>query len=421
MSLFSLKHIFSSRNVVASCFLFLTSCFCYAQKTTIYIESDKEFKTGAELFDKKLYGAAMKSFQNIIESQKNKKDLIRIDAEYYGAACSIELFNKDGEWRMRKFIEQHPESNKIKWAHFYLGKSNFRKKKYPETIDYLEKVDIYDLNKEDLAELYFKRGYSYLQVSKTDKAKNDLYEIKDVDNKYAKPANYYYSHISYTEKNYAVAQEGFTRLLNDETFGSVVPYYIAQIYYLQDKYDEVIKVAPALLNDSTFVQKAGEINRIIGESYYNKALYKEAIPFLLKGTTGTPNDNYELGYAYYKTNDIKTAIPYFEKAVIKNDSLAQNAYYYLADGYQKINEKTKARSAYYSAYIMPFDPRIKEDALFNYAKLCYETGFSPYNDAVRSFLIYISQYPQSPNKEEAYTYLVNCFHSTKNYEAAMRV
>ena len=259
MTLFSIKQILSRGNLFALTFLCLFASSVFAQKTTVYIEPDREFKIGAELFDKKLYGAAMKSFQNIIESQKNKKDLIRIDAEYYGAACSIELFNKDGEWRMRKFIEQHPESNKIKWAHFYLGKSNFRKKKYQETIDYLEKVDIYDLSKEDLAELYFKRGYSYLQTGKTDKAKNDLYEIKDVDNKYAKPANYYYSHIAYTEKNYAVAQEGFTRLLNDETFGSVVPYYIAQIYYLQGKYDEVIKVAPALLNDSTFVQKAGLI------------------------------------------------------------------------------------------------------------------------------------------------------------------
>jgi tetratricopeptide (TPR) repeat protein len=432
MTLFSIKQFLSRGNLFALAFLCLFVSSIFAQKTTVYIEPDREFKIGAELFDKKLYGAAMKSFQNIIEmydnkkgldvigSQKSKLDLIRIDAEYYGAACSIELFNKDGEWRMRKFIEQHPESNKIKWAYFYLGKSNFRKKKYAETIDYLEKVDIYDLSKEDLAELYFKRGYSYLQTGKTDKAKNDLYEIKDVDNKYAKPANYYYSHIAYTEKNYAVAQEGFTRLLNDETFGSVVPYYIAQIYYLQGKYDEVIKVAPALLNDSTFVQKAGEINRIIGESYYNKSQYKEAIPFLLKGFTGTPNDNYQLGYAYYKANDLKTATPYFEKAVIKNDSLAQNGYYYLADCYLKSNEKTKARSAYYSAYNLPFDKHIKEDALFNYAKLCYETGFSPYNDAIKSFLIYISQYPNSPNKDEAYTYLVNCFHSTKNYEAAMR-
>ncbi|HXU25758.1 MAG TPA: hypothetical protein VN698_00895, partial [Bacteroidia bacterium] len=122
MNLFKLNHSVTRGHFFASLLLYLFVFSVSAQKTTIYIEPDREFKVGTELFDKKKFGAAMKSFQNIIESHKNKKDLIRIDAEYYAAASSIELFNKDGEWRMHRFIEQHPESNKIKWAYFYLGK-----------------------------------------------------------------------------------------------------------------------------------------------------------------------------------------------------------------------------------------------------------------------------------------------------------
>jgi len=392
-----------------------------AQKTTIYLDADREFKSGMELFDKKKYGSALKSFQNSIESNKNFKSLTRIDAEYYAGACAIELFNKDGEWRMKKFIDAHPESNKVGWAYFYLGKSNFRKKKYQETIEHLEKVDVTELDKEEACELRFKRGYSYLEKKQFEKAKIDLYEIKDIDNKYAHPANYYYSHISYTEKNYSTALEGFTRLLNDETFGTVVPYYIAQIYFLQEKYDDVIKVAPALLNDSVHAQKTGEINRIIGQSYYHKQQYAEAIPYLLKGPVGNARDNYQMGYAYYKTNDHKTATVYFEKAVGADDSLSQNAYYYLADCYLKNGDKSKARNAYFSAYNLNFDKQIREESLFNYAKLCYETGFSPFNDAIKYFQQYIKEYPQSVNKDEAYKYLVNCFHSTRNYEAAMRI
>jgi TolA-binding protein len=402
-------------------FALLLCQFVSAQKTTIYIDADRDYRTGMELFDKKKYGSAMKSFQNIIETHKNPKSLIRIDAEYYAAACAIELFNKDGEWRMKKFIDLHPESNKVQWAYFYLGKSNFRKKKYKETIENLEKVDVTELDRDDAFELRFKRGYSYLEAKKIDKAKNDLYEIKDVDNKYAHPATYYYSHIAYTEKNYSTALEGFNRLLNDETFGTVVPYYIAQIYFLQGKYDEVIKVAPALLNDSIHAQKAGEINRIIGQSYYHKQQYAEAIPYLLKGPAGSPNDNYQMGYAYYRTNDLKTAATYFEKAISQDDSLSQNAYYYLADCYLKSGDKTNARNAYFSAYNLKYDKQIREESLFNYAKLCYETGYSPFNDAVKYFQLYITEYPNSIHKDEAYKYLVNCFHSTKNYDAAMRI
>ncbi len=401
--------------------LCLVCSFATAQKTTIYLEADHEFKTGTELFDKKKYGSALKSFQNVIETNKNPKSLTRIDAEYYASACAIELFNKDGEWRMKKFIDAHPESNKVEWGYFYLGKSNFRKKKYQETIDFLEKVDVAGLDKEEAAELRFKRGYSYLEKKQVDKAKIDLYEIKDIDNKYAHPANYYYSHIAYVEKNYSTALEGFNRLLNDETFGTVVPYYIAQIYFLQGKYDEVIKVAPPLLHDTIHAQKVGEINRIIGQSYYYKQQYAEAIPYLTKGPVSNAHDNYQMGYAYYKTGDLTNATTYFEKAAGGEDSLSQNAYYYLADCYLKTGDKSKARNAYFSAYNLKFDKQIREESLFNYAKLCYETGFSPFNDAIKYFQLYITEYPKSVLRDEAFTYLVNCFHSTKNYDAALRI
>ena len=75
----------------------------------------------------------------------------------------------------------------------------------------------------------------------------------------------------------------------------------------------------------------------------------------------------------------------------------------------KAGDKSKARNAYFSAYSLNYDKQIREESLFNYAKLCYETGFSPYNDAIKYFQQYIVEYPQSPNKDEAYQYLINCF------------
>lgn len=213
-------------------FLIALSNFLLAQKTQVYLDKDALYKTGIELFDKKQYTAAQKTFIDYINVAPISSTLLKTDAEYYAAACGIELFHKDGEWRMKEFIEKHPESNKIKWAYFYLGKSNFRKKKYEETIKFLEKVDVYDLNKEDLAELYFKRGYSYFITKNNEKAKPDFYEIKDVDNKYAQPANYYYSHIAYQDKNYETALSGFNRLLNSETFfvGSTLLHY-SNLFY----------------------------------------------------------------------------------------------------------------------------------------------------------------------------------------------
>ena len=266
-----------------------------AQKTLIYTDKDADFKFGMELFAKEKFGAAQKVFQKVIESNRPQTEE-RVDAEFYAAICALELFNEDAEFLLSQFILKHPESKHIKMAYFNMGNYQYRKKKFKEAIAYYEKVDPSDLNNTQLSEYYFKFGYSYFSKQEYEKAQKLFFEIKDVDNKYAAPANYYYSHIAYLNKNYETAQKGFLKLSGNPNFGPLIPYYIAQIYYLQGKYDEVIAYAPKLL-DSANVKRAPEIAHILGDAYYKKNKFKEAIPYFeqyLKGGKTTREDAYQI-------------------------------------------------------------------------------------------------------------------------------
>ena len=395
--------IFSSLNMVS-------------QRTAIYADADFLYKEGVELFDKKQYVSAQKNFQTFAATTKSS--LLKADATYYAAACAIELFNKDGEWLMREFIKLYPESNRINRAYFYLANSNFRKKKYPETIEFLEKTDIYKLEKQDLAEYYFKHGYSSLQLGNDVKAKADFFEIKDVDNKYAFPANYYYSHLEYKDKNYENAVKGFNRLIGNETFGKVVPFYITQIYFIQGKFKEVTQEAPKLLADSSGALKEPEIKRMIGESYFNLKDYANALKYF-QGSNLNAQGYYAIAYCYYKLGDYTKAAPNFEKALGVNDTLSQNAAYHLADCSIRNGDKLKAKNAYYNAYQFAVNPKITEDALFSFAKLSYELDFNPYNESVKSFTKFLKEYPASTKREDCLRYLVTVYSTTKNYEQAI--
>ncbi|MCE3279446.1 MAG: hypothetical protein K0S44_1637 [Bacteroidetes bacterium] len=401
---------------------FLSLVNAIAQQTVIYTHEDAEYRTAIELYQKEKFGAAQKSFTNVIASHPDPNSLVRIDAEYYNAICAIELFNKDGELYLKQFVKDHPESPKVKAAYFYLGKHNYRKKKWRDAIEWFQKVDIYDLTTEELSEFYFKRGYSYFSTEKFAEAKKDFYEIKDVDNSYAAASKYYYAHIAYTEKNYETALTDFVKLQQNETFGPVVPYYIAQLYYLQGKYEQVISYAPSLL-DSAGTKRAPEIARLIGDSYYRLGKYSEAIPYLKKYEKAVGKlpraDQYELGYAFYKIKDYEEAVNYFTGVTNMSDSLVQNAYYHLGDCYLKLNNKQNARTAFAEASKLDFDKKIQEDALYSYAKLCYELAYNPYNEAIRAFQQYIKNYPNSSRIDEAYTFLVNVFTTTKNYKGAI--
>lgn len=394
----------------------------FAQKTVHVLHEDSEYKQAIELFQKEKFGAAQKSFAKVIESNNDPHSLVRIDAEYYNAICAIELFNKDGELYLKQFIANHPESPKTKSAYFYLGKYNYRKKKWREAIEWFEKVDIYDLTTEELAEFYFKRGYCFFESKKLTEAKKDFFEIKDVDNKYAAAAKYYFAHISYGEKNYETALTDFEKLQTNETFGPIVPYYIAQIYFLQGKYETVISYAPALL-DSAVTKRVPEIAKILGESYYRTNKYKQAIPYLKRYEKAngslTRKDNYQLGYSHHQMKEYEDAINYFIKVGNIDDSLAQSAYYHIADCYIKTDSKQNALNAFGLASKLDFDKGVQEDALFNYAKLSYDLAFNPYNEAIKAFQKYIKLFPNATHIDEAYAYLANVFITTKSYKEAV--
>ncbi|HTF03363.1 MAG TPA: tetratricopeptide repeat protein, partial [Bacteroidia bacterium] len=395
----------------------------FAQQTQAVVAPDAEFRNGLDLFSKQKYAEAQDVFDGIVADAKNQNDLLVADAEYYAAICAMELFHKDAEVRLINFLAHHPESPRCGVVYFQLGRYNYRKKDYKESLKWFREVEIYDLQEAELAEFYFKRGYAHYSLGHIDSAKKDFYEIRDINSKYSPAATYYYSHIAYTEGNYETALPGFLKLQNDATFGPVTPWYISQIYYLQGKYNEVIAFAPPLL-DSSDTKKVPEIAHLIGASYYRTNRFKEAIPFLEKHKAGvsvlTRQESYELGYAYYKADTVAKAIPFFEAAAGDSlDGLAQNAWYHLADCHLRNNEKQDARSAFGKASSMKFDPVIREDALFNYARLSYELSFSPFNEAIVALNNYLAEYPNTPRSDEAYLLLTDVYLSSKNYQLAL--
>ena len=101
------------KNLSTLLFVF-TGTYFFAQKTAAYFDKDVLYKTGLDLFDKKQYVSAQKNFTEY--SAQTKPSILKTNAIFYSAACAVELFNKDGEWQMKQFIEKYPESSKLNSA-----------------------------------------------------------------------------------------------------------------------------------------------------------------------------------------------------------------------------------------------------------------------------------------------------------------
>jgi TolA-binding protein len=381
-----------------------------------------EFRRAMEFYNKEKYPAAIRLFDLYLGDPDNNDILSLADARYYRALSSVKLFNPDAEYQVLTFIKMHPESPRINEARLALGDYFYQNKNYRKTITHLEEVNRQELPPEELPEYFFRLGYSHYMRGQKPRALVMFSEIKDTDNEYSIPAIYYYSQIAYEEKMYETALEGFNRLRDNDTFGSIVPYYIVQILYIKKDYDQILEIAPTL-TDRAGKDRATELYRFIGDAYFNRQNYTEALPYLEKFAeetkTGGREDKYQLGYCYYKAGDYDKAIKVLEEIGVRSDILSQNIWYVLGDCYLKLNNKDRAKFGFAEAAKPDFDRKIQEDALFNYAKITYELSYSPFGEAIKSFQEYVNLFPGSDRIEEAYNYLVLAYLQDRNYSAAL--
>jgi TolA-binding protein len=385
-------------------------------------EMGSEFSRGMELFNKEKFPAAIRLFDSFVKGNDKSNLILVTEAEYFSAIASLKLFNSDADYRMEMFIFNHPDSPKLNEARLALGDYFYQNKNYRKAATWYDSVNRQELEPDKLAEYFFRLGYSLYIKGDYSRALLMFSEIKDVDTEYTPPAVYYFSQIAYEQKMYQTALEGFNRLKDDETFGGVVPFYLVQIYHMQKDYDAILSMAPDLLN-SAGKERSVELYRFIGDAWYNKENYKEALVYLEKYAAGAKvsgrEEKYQLGYCYYKTGETDKAIKTLLEVGSENDLLSQNIWNILGGCYLHKGDKKKAQFAFGEASKLNFDKNIREESLYNYAKLTYELAYSPFGEAIAAFQQYIDLYPGSERIQEAYDYLIATYMEVKNYKAAL--
>ena len=382
-----------------------------------------------DLFMKEKYASAQYLYDRMAEADKGNAE-----AYYYGAVCSEKLDNDDAQYRLGEFLRRYPNSGKCNMARYYLGNHYYSRGDYAKALDCYKLVSSNEVEYGQRNEYEFKKAYSYFMNGAPGKAKDIFARIQGTKSKYSTSALYYYAHIQYMDNEYDLALKNFEKLKNDKKFGKIVPSYVARIYYYLGREDELLEMAPGLLEQPDAFKKE-EIAQMVAEVYFNRADYRKALKYYHKverltpskrvrkneaGVICTPQDNcYQIGYSHYMLAQYDSAAMYLAMKTVCSDSVAQNALYALGDCYVKLGNKQKARASFLQASQMNHNAAIKEDALFNYAKLSCELNANPYNESIRSFQDYLAKYPKTKHKTEIQEILASLYMTTRNYKDAL--
>ena len=388
------------------------------QQSAIYTNPLSDYDQALTLFKNKQYQSAQLLFEKV--KQCNSSQDIQSECSYYIGICAIHLNQNNADELIEKFILEYPTSAKHNQAYVEIAQYYFEQGKFPQALQYFEKVDENTLSYEESEKFTFQKGYAYFVAGNKKEAQAYLTQAEK-SKEYGTQAKYYLGFIQYEGNNYKEANAYFKQVEGEEKYSEKLSYFKADMNFKAGDFQKAIEAGLIAMPKSNASEKS-ELNKIIGESYFNLQQYDKALPYLkeYKGKKGkwSNTDFYQLGYTYYKQKDYENAILQFNKIIDGKDAVAQNGYYHLGECYFKTDKKQQALNAFKSASEMDFDKKIQEDAHLNYAKLSYEIGNS-YQSVPDVLTAFIDKYPTSPAKSEIENLLINSYITSKNYKAAL--
>jgi TolA-binding protein len=390
----------------------------YAQESKIYTHHQKQYQDALALYNSKQYQAAQTIFEKVQMSTKDWET--EANSAYYVANAAVRLNQLGADRLMESFVANYPTSTKRNSAFMDVADYYFANGKYPYALKWYKKVDQNSMSAQEKERFNFNMGYSLFSSKKPKEAERYLSKVT-TSSTYGSQAKYYMGYIAYQQDDYEGANERFDQIADQELLNDKLSYYQADMNFKLGNFEEAIKLAKLQLAKSDR-QEVSELNKIIGESYFNLEQYSNAIPYLeaYKGKRGkwSNTDHYLLGYCYYKQADYANAINQFNKIIDGNNGVAQNAYYHLAECYLNLDKKQEALNAFRNASQMDFNAEIQKDAYLNYARLSYEIG-NPYEAVPKVLSAYLETYPNDPYSKEIQELLVDSYITSKNFEGAL--
>ncbi|KAB7531439.1 tetratricopeptide repeat protein [Flagellimonas olearia] len=391
-----------------------------AQETKVYTHENKAYQDALALYNNQQYQAAQTIFETVKASTKDQET--EANSAYYAANAAIRLNQRGADKMMEDFVERYPTSTKRNSAFLDVADYYFETGKYPYALKWYKKVDESSMAYSDRERFNFNNGYALYASKRPQEAERYLNKVS-TSQKYGSQAKYYLGYIAYEQDDYDQATARFDQITDQDVLNEKLSYYQADLNFKLGKFEEAIAMAKKQLPKSNR-QEVSELNKIIGESYFNLEQYAAAIPYLeeYKGKRGkwSNTDYYLLGYSHYKQGDYENAIQQFNKIIGGNNNVSQNAYYHLAECYLKLDRKPEALNAFRNASQMDFSPEIQKDAFLNYARLSYEVG-NAYEPVPQVLTQYLETYPKDAHQLEIQELLVDSYITSKNFEGAMQL
>jgi len=375
-------------------------------------------KAAAQLYDREMYSAAIKEINDALAVTRTLSASEYADAEALSLLCSIELRKPNIEGLVKDYFDKYPYSSeketiRLKQAGYY-----FKQQEYITSYEILQKINSKNLAKEQINEYNFQLAYCNMRTGKLIEAEKLFQLVLGAKySSFSNPSQYYIAYIRYMQKDFKNAIELFGKIEKDPRFSTLARYYSLESHFMLKDYESVTEKGEILFKSLSGEFK-NKMARILSEAYFATGNVEKANfyfgQFSFASKELSRKDIYYSGIIAYSMKNYQQAIDSFTKLKEIGDTLSQNALYHLGNSYIQTKNKQAALVSFRSAARYNFDPAIREDAMFNFAKLSFDI-----NSDISVFRQYLNEFSPIDSKyNEIQNYIATSYIISKDYKGA---
>lgn len=413
----------NSKKILLASAVFFYSLY-EAQQSQYFTDRESyKYNLAENLYQTRIFNASQYEYaqqyfynQNLHKSQKEA-------SQFFDNVIGVILQKNYAEKGLSAFIKEYPNSAFFAQANLPLADYYLTKKDFEKALETLQKVNQYQLSREENTDYILKLGYAKFMTGDSKgaiRALETAYENGSQENN--GEIAYMLGHLNYADRQNDKAFQYFDSIKNDQKFAKLVRPYYVQMYYNEQNYDQAITEGEILLNEDISETYKAEVHKIIGESFFMKQDYSSAYShlktFLQSKENPSESDLYQMGFVAAQLQKYDEAVSYYNQLINSNSALSQNAFYQLGNAYLQTDKKQEALSAFRSAQQMTYDTNVQKLAHQQYAKLSYDIG-NPFEAAPKVIQDYINKYPSSEKTSEMKKLLVKTYLYSGNYKETL--
>ncbi len=324
---------------------------------------------------------------------------------------------------LERFLNDYPATGCRAYIYAGMGNICLDRGDWQQAYDYYSLVGSRSLDPLSDGQLRLHKAVAAIRLNYLNEASQLLIPLVS-DRRLGDEARFYCGYIAYSCKQFDTAREMFASTSGESMPVAMAPFYLCQISYMEGDAPTTQSEARRFLRMPDIpAEYQAEAARMLGETLYNEGRRAEAIPYLEQyvSTAASPQPAplYILGMSLYDEGRYEDAVAPLRAAASAGGEMGQSAMLTCGQAYYAMGDLQTAMILLDSAVKADADPRLTEEAMYNYVVVRTEGGRLPFAGSADLCEEFLRRFPASRYASAIAVYMAQGYMTDNNYDAAL--